>query len=96
MNKMNEGMGIKLMTSDIVGQELSREEELIFNFNRYASHCIVKRRQALNMTQDELAQKSGVSRVTISGIEKNRRVASTDVLLKLVDALDLGIAFYEK
>jgi putative transcriptional regulator len=36
-----------------------------------------------NLTQDELAQKIGVSRQTINSIEKNRYVPSTVLALKI-------------
>lgn len=40
-------------------------------------------RAILNITQDELAQKIGVSRQTINSIETNRYVPSTVLALKL-------------
>lgn len=40
-------------------------------------------RAILNLTQDELAQKIGVSRQTINSIETNRYVPSTLLALKL-------------
>jgi len=40
-------------------------------------------RAILDLTQDELARKIGVSRQTISSIEKNRYVPSTVLALKL-------------
>ena len=40
-------------------------------------------RAILNITQDELAKKLGVSRQTISSIEKKRYVPSTVLALKL-------------
>ncbi|PCE63721.1 helix-turn-helix transcriptional regulator [Sediminicola luteus] len=40
-------------------------------------------RAILDLTQEELAQKIGVSRQTISSIEKNRYVPSTVLALKL-------------
>ena len=40
-------------------------------------------RAILNLTQEELAHKIGVSRQTISSIEKNRYVPSTVLSLKL-------------
>ncbi len=40
-------------------------------------------RAILNLTQDELAQKIGVSRQTINSIETNRYVPSTVLALKL-------------
>ena len=40
-------------------------------------------RAILNITQEELAQKIGVSRQTINSIEKNRYIPSTVLALKL-------------
>jgi putative transcriptional regulator len=40
-------------------------------------------RAILNITQDDLAKKIGVSRQTINSIEKNRYVPSTVLALKL-------------
>ncbi len=40
-------------------------------------------RAILNLTQEELAKKIGVSRQTISSIEKNRYVPSTVLSLRL-------------
>ena len=45
-------------------------------------------RAELNLTQDELAKKIGVSRQTINSIEKNRYVPSTILALKLSDVFD--------
>ena len=49
-------------------------------------------RKAKNMTQDELAKKSGVSRVTISMLENQiDRATSTKTLLKIADALNTTV-----
>ena len=40
-------------------------------------------RAILNLTQEELAKKIGVSRQTINSIEKNRYIPSTILALKL-------------
>lgn len=77
----------------VIGESLSREEELLFNFNRLVARCITTRRKELGMTQEELARISGVSRVTISAIEKRKRLVSTEILLKLLNALNLSITF---
>ncbi|MFL0352330.1 helix-turn-helix transcriptional regulator [Xanthomarina sp. GH4-25] len=45
-------------------------------------------RVILNLTQDELAQKIGVSRQTINSIEANRYVPSTVLALKLSEVFD--------
>ena len=45
-------------------------------------------RTILDLTQDELAKKIGVSRQTINSIEKNRFVPSTILALKLAVIFD--------
>ena len=54
---------------------------------------IKNRREELRMTQDELAKKSGVSRQTISSIEKNAgRNTSTKTLQRIANALGLTVS----
>lgn len=76
--------------------ELSTEEQLKFAFNARFSQCIISQRKKLGLTQEALADKSGVNRVTIAKLETHQRLASTDVILKLLDALDLDIQFVER
>lgn len=76
--------------------ELSTEERLKFVFNARFSQCITSQRKKLGLTQEALADKSGVNRVTIAKLETHQRLASTDVILKLLDALDLEIQFVER
>lgn len=46
-------------------------------------------REKQKMTQEELAEKSGISRVTISGIENgNLETVKTGTLVKIADALN--------
>lgn len=46
-------------------------------------------REELKMSQEELSQKSGVSRATISGLESGRvTTTSTDTLFKIAEALN--------
>jgi len=47
------------------------------------TNTIKVERAILNITQEDLAQKIGVSRQTINSIEKNRYVPSTVLALKL-------------
>lgn len=54
---------------------------------------IKERREALKMSQEELAAKSKVSRATISSLENNsERNTSTSVLKRIASALDTTIA----
>jgi putative transcriptional regulator len=53
---------------------------------------IVKvQRAILNITQEELAKKIGVSRQTINSIEKNRYVPSTVLALKLSQVFGIPV-----
>lgn len=46
-------------------------------------------RESQKLTQEELSNRSGVSRVTISGLESGRTaVVKTDTLIKIADALN--------
>ena len=46
-------------------------------------------REALNMTQEELSKKAGVSRGTISALENNTaRATTTKTLVNIAKALD--------
>lgn len=53
---------------------------------------IKEKRKEKNMTQEELAAKSGVSRATISGLENGTvRATSSKTLVKLARALDTTV-----
>lgn len=80
-------------TSDAVRSILSDEELLKFTFNIQFAKSVIEQRKKLNWTQEELAEKSGVNRVTIAKIEKFQRQAGIDVVLKLLNALNLDIKF---
>lgn len=54
---------------------------------------IKERREALNMSQDELANKSNVSRATISGLENNlERNTSISTLTRIARALGVTVS----
>ena len=49
-------------------------------------------RESLGMTQEQLAEKSGVSRTIISGLENGTaRATTTKTLLKIASALDTTV-----
>lgn len=55
-------------------------------------YCIKKTREAKNMTQEELAEKSGVSRGTISALENGTmRTTTTKTLVKIAQALETTV-----
>lgn len=60
---------------------------------------IAKRRKALNMTQDDVAEATGLSNNHISNIENSHSIPSIDTLVRICEAIDttpnyllLGIA----
>ena len=54
---------------------------------------IKEARIQMDMTQEELAEKSGISRATISALENGRvEVTTTDTLLKLAKALNRRVS----
>ena len=49
-------------------------------------------RESLDMTQEELAEKSGISRVTISGLENGtERNTMSKTLIKIANALGVSL-----
>ncbi len=48
-------------------------------------------REELKMTQEELSQKSGISRVTIINLEKDG-TANTKTLCKIAEALNVSLS----
>tara|TARA_R110002126_G_C10438920_1_gene498773 strand:+ start:1562 stop:1762 length:201 start_codon:yes stop_codon:yes gene_type:complete len=58
-------------------------------------NTIKVQRAILDLTQDDLAKKIGVSRQTINSIEKNRYVPSTVLALKLSAVFNISVnAFF--
>ncbi len=54
---------------------------------------IKQRRMAQQLTQTALAEKSGVSRATISALENGEmKTTTTDTLIKLADALKCTVS----
>lgn len=56
------------------------------------SEVISKERKKLNMTQTELALKSGLNRTYISDIECGKRNPTLNVLLQISEALGLSLS----
>jgi len=50
---------------------------------------IAKRRKVLNLTQDDVAEATGLSNNHISNIENNHSIPSIETLLKICEALDV-------
>ena len=54
---------------------------------------IAQRRKQLNLSQDELAKKVGVSRTIIGNYERNTNTPSIEVLLKLTKVFQVSVDF---
>jgi transcriptional regulator with XRE-family HTH domain len=54
------------------------------------------RRLALGLSQAELAARVGVSRQWVNGFEAGKRTAEVGLVLRLLDALDLGLDLFER
>lgn len=53
---------------------------------------IKEMREKKGLTQEELSEKSGVSRATISALENNEcKMTTTKTLLKIAEALDTSV-----
>lgn len=50
---------------------------------------IAKRRKVLNLTQDDVAEATGLSNNHISNIENNHSIPSIETLIKICEALDI-------
>lgn len=50
---------------------------------------IAKRRKVLNLTQDDVAEATGLSNNYISNIENNHSIPSIETLVKICNALDI-------
>ena len=48
---------------------------------------LIHRRQVMNLTREELAEKSGVSKYVIAEYEHGGRIPKMDVMAKLADVL---------
>lgn len=52
---------------------------------------MIKRRTELNLTQNDLAKKSGIKQSIIAKLEKMNYIPRLDMLIKLLSALDLNL-----
>lgn len=57
---------------------------------------IAERRKKLNITQDQLADRAGVNRISIAKVEKGRFGATVDLLSAIVSPLEMEIDFNKK
>ena len=57
---------------------------------------IVKERKRKNITQEKLAAMTGISKQSISRLEREKHIPKIDTLMKLLDGLDLELTIVAK
>jgi transcriptional regulator with XRE-family HTH domain len=72
------------------------EDAVLKEARRLIGEMIARRRAALGMTQETLAEKAGVGIATVKVIEIGKFYVSLKILLKMCYALDLYFFFEEK
>ena len=72
------------------------EDAVLKEARRLIGEMIARRRAALGMTQEELAEKAGIGIATVKVIEIGKFYVSLKILLKMCYALDLYFYFEEK
>ena len=72
---------------------ISEDDLMRIRFTIIFANFVNKQRQALGWTQEELAEKSRVNRITISKIERYHQTASIEVILKILKAFNMTIQF---
>lgn len=65
------------------------DKELLRNERQRIGLNILMRRRKLNLTQNELAEASGISRTQISGMERGKTNFRMEALLAIAEALQV-------
>jgi transcriptional regulator with XRE-family HTH domain len=61
------------------------------DLTHYLGPAIRKHRELIRLSQEELADRSGLDRTYISGIERGRRNPTIKILQKVADALGVNL-----
>jgi transcriptional regulator with XRE-family HTH domain len=61
------------------------------NLAPHFGHAIRRHRELLRVSQEELADRAGLDRTYVSGVERNQRNPTLRVMQKLADALGVGL-----
>ena len=76
---------------NLVGRLFSERAIVDDKWEDYTGENIQAARQALKMTQAELARESGIYQSSISAFEKGKRTASLETLEKIAQAMQMEI-----
>lgn len=68
---------------------------LLVNLTQYFGRAVRQHRELMRLSQEDLADRAGLDRTYVSGIERGRRNPTLEVLQRLSDALgaDLDVIF---
>jgi transcriptional regulator with XRE-family HTH domain len=67
---------------------MSNQEDL---FRRQLASVILKKRQQMGLSQDEVAQRSKLHRTYISDVERGERNISVESMRRIANALDMRV-----
>jgi transcriptional regulator with XRE-family HTH domain len=65
------------------------------DLTRYLGEALRRHRELIRLSQEDLADRAGIDRTYVSGLERGRRNPTVKVLQRLADALgvDLDVIF---
>lgn len=91
----------KIDVKEIVQQKINTDPESAAAYNEIKKEYslidqITKFRKEIGMSQEELAEKIGVSQQVISRFERERHTPNLENLIKILDGLNLEIVLKEK
>lgn len=81
---------------DINVQEMKHEDETAYEYDIYKEvrDLVISTRDKANLTQKQLAERSGLTQANISNIEKGSTRPTIDSLKKIADAMGLRLAIH--
>ena len=87
LNRLNKMLDKLILVLYYVFNRLNNKKER----SDTVGYKIKEVRESLNMTQEELSEKSGVSRGIISALENGHPITTTKTLVKLARAMNVSI-----
>ena len=89
VDKVARALGVT--TGSLLGKKPLARQDGHALIDQVLARNLVAARKRLNLTQEQLAQRSGISRPVIAHIERQARNPSLETLARLAEALDLSI-----